>query len=158
MNTPIQILAATFSAKHEAPLVVAHPKHKDLAFVCAESRQIDIVWNWRSSPHIGSLKKMHKHTYKIKLRAIFDQIKCLNKRIHQLLVIAPRMRWRGWSMVFSIFVRDGWFSSDHGFQRKANPRQTFIASKTYGSITKLRNVCVSLPPPSSVMTIFTGIL
>jgi len=41
MNTPIQILDATLSTKHEAPLVMGYPAHGDPAFVCAESKQFD---------------------------------------------------------------------------------------------------------------------
>jgi len=77
MNTPTQILAATLSAKHEAPLVMGYPKHGDLDFVCAESRQIDNVWNWRSSPHIGSQNN--------EILTIFGDIESFYKCIHQSL-------------------------------------------------------------------------
>jgi len=40
-NNSIQILAATLSGKHEAPLVVGHPKHDNPAFGWAESKQLD---------------------------------------------------------------------------------------------------------------------
>jgi|GEM_PF-4153077 len=40
-NNSIQILAATLSGKHEAPLVVGHLKHDNPAFGWAESKQLD---------------------------------------------------------------------------------------------------------------------
>gem|GEM_PF-4183888 len=40
MNKSIQILAATLSGMHEAPLVVGHLKHEDPADGWAESNQL----------------------------------------------------------------------------------------------------------------------
>jgi len=49
MKKSIQILAATSSAKHEAPWVVGHPKHDDPTDGLAESKQLDNGWDRISS-------------------------------------------------------------------------------------------------------------
>ncbi len=51
MNKSIQILAATLSGKHEAPLVVGHLKHENLAFGWASPRGSTTVGI--GSAHIG---------------------------------------------------------------------------------------------------------
>ncbi|MDX8386518.1 MAG: hypothetical protein R8M11_08405, partial [Gallionella sp.] len=67
------------SGKHEAPLVVGHPKHDDPAFGWPNPRSSATVG--LASAHIGS----HRLTCKIQLMAIFDYIECFYNRnlIHQ---------------------------------------------------------------------------
>ena len=85
MNKSIQILAATLSGKHEAPLVVGHLKHDDPAFGWAETNQLA---SSSTTVGIGSARiGWHRLTYKIKLLAIFNDIVCFynRNRIHQSL-------------------------------------------------------------------------
>ena len=83
MKKSTQILAATLSGKHEAPLVVGHLKHDDPAFGWAETNQLA---SSSTTVGIGSARiGWHRLTYKIKLLAIFDDIVCFDNRIHQSL-------------------------------------------------------------------------